>query len=219
MRQKIVIKIITWFVVFVGVILFLAVNITWADSFKKEIRIVNSNWISLKYTIKWWNGSGWTVRDTATLTSPDSATESFGTDTLYTISYDWQSPSGTTGTSETVGELVDDYKADVSLLALQTEVANLDGWNPATDSVNVDGTAFASLQWAINLLAFIGWGEVGGEPVWADESRNNNADTLWVGWLLSGGPPNIDTLAYQVNFHVGGTAGDPPDTVKSYLWP
>ena len=114
-------------------------------------------------------------------------------------------------------EIADSVASDSALYT--TDVTGLSTFDNTTDSVIVDGTEFASLDWAINLLAFIGWGEVGGEPVWAQDKPNANADTLWVGWQLAGGPPTIDTLAYQVNFHVGGTAGDPPDSVKSYLWP
>jgi len=36
-----------------------------------------------------------------------------------------------------------DYKADVSALALQTEVVNIDGWNPATDQVTADMTSIS----------------------------------------------------------------------------
>lgn len=36
-----------------------------------------------------------------------------------------------------------DYKADVSALALQAEVVNIDGWNPATDQVTADVTAIS----------------------------------------------------------------------------
>ncbi len=50
------------------------------------------------------------------------------------------------------------YTTDISLLALQAEVANLDGWNPDTDSTNVSMTAWEASTWAENLLAFLSRG-------------------------------------------------------------
>jgi hypothetical protein len=106
--------------------------------------------------------------------------------------------------------------ANVSALALQSEVANLNGWNPATDSVNVDGSAFALIEWAKNMYVFLGWGEIGGLPVWSQDRPNAQVDTLFVGFHLGG--PAIDTVAAQMIWHVAGAAGDPPDTTTSVLW-
>jgi hypothetical protein len=105
---------------------------------------------------------------------------------------------------------------DISSLALQSEVANLNGWNPATDSVNVDGSAFAVMDWAKKMYVFLGWGEIGGLPVWSRNRPNANVDTLFVGYHLSGSA--IDTVAAQMLWHVGGAAGDPPDSTTSVLW-
>lgn len=113
---------------------------------------------------------------------------------------------------------VDDYKADVSLLALQVEVVNLNGWNPATDSANMDMSTFESSLWNQQLLAFLGWGEINGLPIWSKNRNNADVDTLFVGVHLSGGPPTIDTIAAQMNWHPGGTAGDPPDSSTSVIW-
>jgi hypothetical protein len=108
---------------------------------------------------------------------------------------------------------------DISALALQTEVQNLNGWNPLTDSVNVDGSAFALIEWAQHMYVFLGWGEIGGLPVWSQDRPNANVDTLFVGFHLSGGPPTIDTVAAQMIWHVGGAADDAPDSTTSVIWP
>lgn len=120
-------------------------------------------------------------------------------------------PTDTNASGATIARVSDsaDFKADVSALALEASL-----FDPVNDSVIVDGSEFAILEWATNLLQYLGWGQIGSDAVWAQEKKNANADTLWVG--TSDGSTTIDTLAYQVNFHVGGTAGDPPDSVKSY---
>lgn len=215
MRKCIVTNIIIFVVGVIATLLFLGMNTIWASQYEKEATFQSPNWDSMKVITKVWEGS-WTIRDDSVwLESGETVTLILDSDSTFMIEYLWLSAGDSTRTNEFLPLFLD--TSDISPLALQAEVVNLDGWNPATDSVNVDGTAFATIEWATNLLQFLGWGEVGGDAVWGQDKKNNNADTLWVG--TSDGAGSVDTIGYQVNFHVGGTAGDPPDSVKSYLWP
>ena len=104
------------------------------------------------------------------------------------------------------------FKADVSALALEASL-----FDPAIDSVLVDGSTLKlSNMWG-ELLAILGWGEFNGDKeVWARYKSNNDADTLFIGYRTSASTK--DTTGYQVDYHVGGSPGDNPDSTQGYEW-
>ncbi len=106
------------------------------------------------------------------------------------------------------------FMADVSALALEASL-----YDPATDSVIVDGSEFERVTWARQIMTALGYGETPeGYSFWSKDRPNADVDTLFIGWTVSAGV--VDTLAAQMIWHPGGTAGDPPnDTTTAILWP
>lgn len=127
------------------------------------------------------------------------------------------------GTSKAAGtDSSTTAERDVGLATTVTDGAKSTALANVQDTATAIRDTVVSLSTTLSarynsLLQFLGWGEIAGDAIWSQDKPNTNADTLWVG--ISNGTGTVDTVAYQVIFHVGGAASDAPDSTKSYLWP